>query len=332
MALALWTPLLLSYQIVPFIPKDKSSNLLYQTSDDQVRYLLQNQNTLNLIEMAKSTQVHKSESDITHLELIATKNKKHILLAEDTTPFTNFNPNKNKKIYWGAFKGSTINYLGDGSMPKLHLNDQWASYFDAEKKSIVFESLLLLGKNTYRLSLNNKYSTYFIPEVSVIEHEQVLYTDLNEKGEEALISYNLKSKAFSFIHKTVGVGKKISHCMLGNELLIAEFDLSATPQLTLFSLVFRGDKNFSDKKTYYTDNYKYLPRLVCGPKDNSVFLLKNPAPMEKQKFSNQSILVNISIPKANTLEIPFDRFFSQIYLMDERILLQSSGKIYQVVK
>jgi len=323
---------ILAYQIVPFIPKDKSSNLLFQTSDDQIRYLVQNQNTLSLIELAKSTQIHKSKSEFSHFELVDSKSKKHILLSEDEPPFTSFNPKKNKKIYWGTFKGTTLNFLGEGSMPKLHLNDLWASYFDAEKKVIIFESLELLGKNTYRLNLNNKHSPYFIPEVSIIDFEQVLYTDLNEKGEEALISYNLKTKAFSFLHKAIGVGKKISHCIQDNELIIAEFDLTSSPQLTLFSMLYQSNKSFSQKKNYLTDNGKYLPRIICSPKDKSVFLLKNSAPIEKQQFSTQSVLVNISIPKVNTLEIPFNRYFSQIYLMDERILLQTSGRIYQVVK
>jgi hypothetical protein len=321
-----------AYQIVPFIPKDKSSNLLYQTADDQVRYLLQNQNTLSLVEVAKSTQIHKSQSEIAHMEVIATKTKKHILVQEDNQPFSYFNPKKNKKIYWSTFKGTTLNLLGEGSMPKLHLDDQWASFFDAEKKAIQFESLELLGKQSYKINLNNKFSSYFIPEVSFIDYDQVLYTDINEKGEEALITYNLKNKAFSFIHKVVGPGKKISFCLQEKEIIIAEYDLGSTPQLSLFSITYRGERNFSDKKTYLTDNNKYLPRILCSPKDKSVFLLKYSAPIEKQRFGSQSILVNISIPKVNTMEIPFDRFFSQMYLMDDRILLQSSGRIYQVVK
>jgi len=321
-----------AYQIVPFIPKDKSSNLIYQTADDQIRYLLQNQNTLSLVEIAKSTQIHKSNSDIAQIEVIATKTKKHILVQEDDQPFSYFNPKKNKKIYWGKFQGNTLNLLGEGSMPKLHLDDQWASFFDAEKKSIQFESLELLGKQSYKINLNNKYSSYFLPEVSFIDYDQVLYTDINEKGEEALITYNLKNKSFSFIHKVVGPGKKISFCLQEKEIIIAEFDLTSSPQLSLFSISYRGDKNFSDKKNYLTDYNKYLPRILCSPKDKSVFLLKYSASLEKQRFGSQSILVNISIPKVNTLEIPFDRFFSQLYLMDDRILLQSSGKIYQVVK
>lgn len=322
----------MAYQIVPFIPKDKASNLLFQSSDDQVRYLLQNQNILSLVEVAKSTQLYKASVESAQYEIMATSSKRHILVSLDETPFINFDPNKNKKLFWGTYKGTTLNPLGEGSLPQLHLDDQWASYFDASKKTLTFESLQMLGKNTYKLTLNNKFSPYFIPEVSMIDYEQVLYTDLNEKGEEALISYNLKTRAFVFIHKTVGPGKKISHCSIGNDIIIAEFDLNSNAQVSLFGMTFRDNKTFSDKITYFTDNGKYQPKILCRQKEKSIFLLKSSVNSEKYKFGNQSILVNISIPKVNTIEIPFDRSFSQIFSMDDRVLLQSSGRIYQVVK
>lgn len=321
-----------AYQIVPFIPKDKSSNLLFQSSDDQVRYLLQNQNMLSLVEAAKSTPVHKADAEIVQYEVLVSSSKRHILVSLDDTPFINFDPRKNKKLFWGTYKGSTLNFLGEGSMPQLHLNDLWVSYFNGEKKSITFESLLMLGKNSYKISLNNKHSPYFIPEISMIGYEEVLYTDLNEKGEVALILYNLKSKSFSFIHKTVGAGKKISFCQLENEILLAEFDLYNNPQVSIYSLFFRGDQTFSEKKNYYNSNGKFLPKLLCSLKEKSLFLLKENVPSDKQRYSNQSILINISIPKINVLEISYDRTFAQLFMMDERVLLQSSGRIYQVVK
>lgn len=321
-----------AYQIVPFIPKDKSSNLLYQTSDDQVRYLMQNQNALFLVEMSKSTQIHKTNSEFAQYEITSSKSKKNLLVTVDESPFLDLNPNKNKSIYWSTFKGTNLNLLGMGSSAKLHHDDQWVSYFDAHKKTIHFESMQMLGKNSYTINLNNKYSMYYIPEVHMVDHEQVLYTDLNEKGEEAVISYNLKNKTFVFIHKTVGSGNKLSLCLQNSDILISEFSLNSNEQVSVFQLNYRGSRNFSEKKNYFSTKGKFLPRILCSPHDSSFFLLKSSTSNEKQQFGNQSTLINISMPKLNSVEIPFDRSFSQFFTMDERVMLQSSGRIYQVVK
>lgn len=320
-----------SLEVIPFLPKDKSSSLLYQSSNDQIKYISQNQNTVSLVDVAKNTIIYQSNNEISRFQIIATPAQKNILLEIDNNPFTSQNLKKNKKIYWGIYKGVNVNELGEGLFPKLHLNDDWASFYNFSTNSLIFHYLPLLGKNNYKISLNNKVSPYFIPEVGFIEHEQILYTDINEKGEEALITLNLKTNNFIFLHKTVSHGKKLTFCVIDNNIVFGEVDSTSQANFSLFYMPYNGDKSFGEKKNIFNDNGKYVPSLVCSPFDKSVFLLKRSP--KKSKYSDPpTLLMNISIPKGNYTETLLDRPFSQILTMDSRLLLSSGGKFYQVVK
>lgn len=329
--LSLGHKILFALEVIPFLPKDKSSSLLYQSSNDQVKYISQNQNTVSLIDNSKNTMIYQSNNEISRFQIYATAFQKNVLLEVDDMPFLTQNPRKNKKIFWGIFKGGSVNELGEGAYPKLHLGDDWVSYYDFSKKSIIFHYLPLLGKNNYKIFLNNKSSPYFLPEVNFLEHEQIIYTDVNDKGEEALISLNLKTNNFIFLHKSTSADKKISHCIMDNNIVFGEFDSTSQSNFSLYHMTYNGEKSFSEKKNIFNDNGKYLPSLICSPFDKSIFVLKRS--LSKSKFADPpTLLINISIPKGNSTELSLDRPFSQLLTMDSRLLLVSGGKFYQVVK
>lgn len=227
-------------------------------------------------------------------------------------------------LYISKFGSKSVEKIGNGVNPRLHLNDQFISYFIPRTKELIIHSLEQRSRK-WTIKLLNNVNPYFSPEVIVLNEEEIIYTDINPKGYSAIVYYNTLTKKITTYLKASTPGSKIELCLNDNKLYIGQFR-----QIENFG---ESKIDYIDSKTFslksqpiglYTSNLNDTGNLICTANKNSIYFIQTN--QTGQRFKND--LVELDITTKNIKMITQQGDITQAINMDGRIVIPYQGKIF----
>jgi hypothetical protein len=310
-----------------FTPQSKTEQVLFISSDDKFRYLKLT-DEINLYYFDGIKTVFKSKHPFSHAELITSSSKVKAVLAVDLNPFDTMRLRKNKDLFVADFGNPKSDFalMAKGDFPKLHLNDAWLSFLDWDKRTLNLLFLPFTQKASYQLKVAHGKNPFFVPKAAMVDQESFFYTDGNEKGEEAVIYFNMTTKKFKIVHKVNRPENTIALCSMMERIFIAQWPAKSNEAAHIIELTNWKGSNFPSKKVIYENTLPHRGNIICRPELGTIAFLRAPSQSSKQQFS----VTQVNSKDDSTEVLNGDYSFSSLFLMDQRLMAQEGGKFYVV--
>ncbi len=305
------------------IAKQDLTNIRFFSRDGKFVYYQRKSGDLVFSTNYAATTILKGQEN-TQYFITATIARKKILIIQDEEFHTDLNLRGNRKIYAVDFGGNKPIHIGYGINPKLHLDDQLASFFDPLKKSIQFIYLNNDGVS-FEIKLFNKINPFFIPQVAALDKNRIIFTDLNNEGFPGLILFKKSDNTIRPIFKSSGPLYKIELCQSYGQLYFGQFAIDHPSQGSLIAQAFFDEKDTMTTTPIYSSNNFERGNLICDISKNEIFFIKT----DTNSFKKQSYdvaKITIDQKKVDSLTTLSD--VGQIISLDGILLLPYQGKTY----
>ncbi len=301
--------------------KQEISNLRFISSDGKFTYYQRKSGNLVL-----STNYNVEESiklsENTHFQVKASNARKWILASADENYQTHYSMRKSLKIYKIPFGKSQSHLIGQGLAPQLHLNDEWASWFSPKERKIEFFNLNKDGLKFF-IPLSNTRNPYFVPEVVMINNNQILFTDLNKEGFPGILIFEINSKKTKLFHKFESPNIKIGLCLKDEKIYLIRHGLDNIEKATIIREIKSEKLDYTQSKLIYNSDKNDTGQMVCQISGPSIFFIKNITDQEGN-LAYEVAQLNI---KNKEVKIISDVFFAtQLLEMDGKLLLPHNGE------
>jgi hypothetical protein len=224
--------------------------------------------------------------------------------------------------------GTVVTTIGQGRFPRLHLNDDWATWYDPKTQTIHVQ-FLPVAKRHFIIRLGRKHNPFFWPEVIMVDSENVLYTDVNDKGNSALLSYNLVSNNVTVLSKALLPGSRLEICSGDNYAALGEFPypgavLSSSISVMAWKVV-PGLSGFT--KIYQTTDAD-LGQMICDRQ--KVYFVKTTS-FDRETNTRNTEAASIDIYSKKIDILTSLQRVTNLVNMDGRILLPLREEVYVLV-
>jgi hypothetical protein len=324
-SLLLFTAFLQAAELPKLLTKHAPETLRYLSMDGRYFYVQKRPGVLGLVSSFRSNDFL---SDASFSDFIVTGSRFKRRLAIEIVPLahTEFSLVKNHKIMVVSWGNTNAKEVGTGKAAKLHLNDEWITYFNALTKTLHVQNLVTDKK--YDISLSTKANPFFVPEVEMVTEDTVVYSDINESGFVALISYNLKTQKNNIIYKAPQTGTHIELCQNKGYLAIGEFPYEGvTRGSKILKININGQTNLSGFSTIYDAVAQDIGNMICMK--DSIFFIKTTG--QNKELTTKTSEVAKLILKNEKIELKSEMGnVGQLVEMDERVLIPLRGEFYVV--
>ncbi len=230
---------------------------------------------------------------------------------------------KNHKIYVVDYGNSATREVGSGRNAKLHLRDEWITFYSMTDRKILIQNLVTQKK--FEIKLSKKSNPYFIPEVEMVSDRTLVFSDINEQGYAALISYDLQTLKSSILIKSAQTATKLELCQHNGYLAIGEFPYEGLSRNSKIQLITLGDSNLAGHTTIYSSVEQDTGNMICLA--DSIYFIKT---MNQDKNLNYKVTeaVKLDIKSHNLSARSSLKYVSQLIEMDGRVLIPFRGEFY----
>ncbi len=222
-------------------------------------------------------------------------------------------------------KGNTsVTEVGQGRIPRLHLNDEWITFYRPYERVISGEQIKT--KKKFEIKLSNKNNPFFQPQVVMLNPETIVYTDMNEQGYEAILSTNTKTQKTQVVYKSPRLGNRLEICSNKGYIAYGEFPYTDLKSYSKISIS-KNNQGYSlnNFSTVYETDANDIGRMVCL--ENSLYFVKTTEHNRKIGFKKtEAAQINLSNDKL-TIKSDLEQV-AQIINMDGRILIPFRDNIY----
>ncbi len=304
--------------------KQAINNLRFISKDGKYTYYQRRSGSLLLSTNYKVQEVLKGKLGSQYL-VSSTHARKKLVITQDENFHNFFAIRKPLKIYVSDFGSLSPRYIAAGTSPRLHMDDNWISWFNPQAKVINFLNLRnsALG---FEIRLATKKNPYFIPEVIMSSDNLIYYTDLNSKGIPGLIEYDRKNKKVKAILKANAATQKIELCLYNDKLYIAEFAMDSAATGTTITMAKRYDIDAGKRKILYESSKNDLGNLVCSINESNIYFIKNTTNKDKNILNYEAVQLNTVTKTIKPLSNV--KYATQIINMDGRLILPYREKLY----
>ncbi len=306
------------------LTKQSIFNLRWVSLDGEKTYYQRSSGDLILSTKYRVIEILKGKEN-TNYNIHTTRHRKTIVFTKDESFHNWLGIRHPKEIYISNFKSEKKpEFIGKGIKPKLHLEDKWISYFDPLGRVI---HLINSKHNVLRLKikLRNTHNPYFVPEVSMIDKDTVIYTDLNTKGQTGVLIYKKLLKKVEPSMKVSDVREKVEFCNNGQELIIGVFGTSISKQGSQIYTLPIKDLNFKKLTSIYKSKLNDIGNIECDHDEKIFYFSKNITPKNKKQLYE---IAKIDI-KTKKVEIVSDlTYATELINLDGRLLIQHRGNYY----
>lgn len=314
---------LFAKELPKFLTKHSLESIRFITLDGRYAYLQKRQGVLGMISSFRSVDFI---SDQANSDFLVKDSRFKQRLAVEIIPnhHKEINLIKNHKIVVVDWGKTQTREIGLGRSSKLHLGDEWISYYDPIQKFISLHNILT--QKIYQIKLSPKISPYFFPEVEMISADTIIYTDVNDKGYIALVQYNLVTQKSNVIYKSNQNGTRIELCQDKGYVAIGEFpydDIARTSKILQIQL--SGTTNLAGYTTIYSSTDSDLGNMLCT--DNSIYFIKTMT-HEKKINLKQTEAVKLDLKTTQVATVTDLGTVTQLISMDGRILIPFRGEYY----
>lgn len=305
------------------LTKHGVNSIRYISMDGRVAYVNKRPGVLALVGFFQSKDfltVSQSSDFIVH----ASKDKVRILIEVIPSMHTEYNLLKEHKIHVSKFGDTSTKEVGVGQNARLHLADEWMSYYRPKEKEIVIENLVTEKK--YSILLSQKPTTFFVPEVIMLNSETVVYTDVNDQGIAGVIAYNLKTAKSTIVFKSSQSGTRIELCRGEDYLAAGEFPYDGiTRKSQIVRMKTASASNLLNYDTLYSSLDQDLGNMTCS--ERAVYFVKT-LNQDKKLGLKKTEVAELEL-KTGKVKVRTDlSHVSHVLNMDGRILAPFRGEFY----
>lgn len=313
-------PLLATKQLV--------SKIVFISEAGDFSYYIKGTNTLMFASKYSVKEVISGPSD-SHFTIVSSGDLKKLII--DLDPFYLYGSEiRSHFLYSIDYGGTVLKPIGKGMYPKLHLNDTFISYYLPSERTIKFQSLVYdQNYNRFTIKLHNPISPYFIPEVVMYNENNILYTDRNSDGKEAIFLLQRNKGSVNVMMKSPKQFQRVELCLSeGEDLIIGLFSmLEKGGESEIYSLNLKKSKDFSQIKKLYSSGQSDLGKIICTIKGPNLYFIKNMSSSNSLTFV-KSELASINKKTKEIAIISELGSVTQILNISNRILIPIQGQIY----
>ncbi len=311
------------------ITKQAIHNIRFMDKEGKFTYYKRKSGDLLLSTNFDSKTILKGKSTSNFL-ISGSSARKKLAIEQDDGYLNAHNLRANNQIYIADFGVAQANLTGAGQFPQLHLKDSWLSYYDIEQNQLILKPIIKQQGTTasqITIKLRNRANPYFIPEVTIVNPEEVLYTDINQDGLSAIIYYNTISKDIRTVYKSQRPGHKLEICKNGKSIFFAEFsqvDISpgfSSISMTAMENILKPD----DLKNLYKSPLSDIGNIICNIDKENLYFIQ--VTKKNSSVANQD-LVSLNISSKKIEKISDLKYVTQAVNMDGRILIPFQGVTY----
>lgn len=306
-----------------FLTKHSLESIRFISMDGRYAYIQKRPGVLGLVSSFRSTDFI-SENSSNDFLVKDSRQKERLIIETIPNAHNEFNVIKNHKIAVVDWGKSQVRNIGIGRDARLHLEDEWISYYDAIERMITIQNIVTEKK--FQVRLSPKSSIYYIPEVELISPDTMVYTDVNDKGYVALIQYNLVTQKSNVLYKSSQNGTRIELCQQRGYLGIGEFpydDINRTSKILQIKLT--GSTNLAGYSTIYNSTDSDLGNMVCH--ENAIYFIKTLTHSRKLN-TKQTEAVKLDLKTTQVKTLTDLQTVNQLISMDGRVLVPFRGDYY----
>jgi hypothetical protein len=306
-----------------FYTKHATDTLRFITMDGRYAYVQKRPGVLSLVSSFRSVDF-LSEANGNDYIVRGSRFRTRLAIESVPNPHDEMNLLKNHPIYVVDFGNTGTRAVGAGRNAKLHLNDEWLSYYDAVTRVIHIQNLVTQKK--YEIRTARKANPFFVPEVEMVSTRAVVYTEINEAGFAALVSFDLEAQRSTVAYKSAQTATRLELCLTTEYLGLGEFPYDGVSRGSKLLLVNLGDGlNLAGFTTLYSAIEQDLGNIVCRP--DHIYFIKT---MNQDPALNYKVTEAVRLDvKTKTLEARSSlKFATQLLEMDGRVMIPFRGDYF----
>ena len=305
--------------------KQEISNLRFISSDGKLTYYQKKSGSFVLstnYNVEESIKLNKN----THFQVRTSSAKKWILVSANENFQTHYSLREPLKIYKIPFGKSKSQLIGQGLAPQLHLDDEWASWFLPKEKKINFFNLNKEGLQFF-IPITNIKNPYFTHSALMVNNNQILFTDLNEKGLPGILLFEKNTKKISLFQKFESPNVGIELCQKNKKIYIIRYGLDSIAKATTIREISHEKLDYTQSKLIYNSSKNDIGQMVCQISKDSIFFIKN---VSDQKGNLLYEIAQLNTKNKEIKIISDVSFATQLLEMDGNLLLPYNGN-YRVL-
>lgn len=313
----------LSAELPQFLTKHSLDTLRYISMDGRYAYVQKKPGVLGLVSSFRSVDF-LSDTNQSNFLIKDSRFKQRLAIEAIPDAHLEYSLNKNHKIFVIDYGNSNPREIGQGRKARLHLKDEWISYFNAVEQILHLENLVTQKK--YEIKLSRKPNPFFMPEVEMINSSTIMYTDINEAGYAAIISYNLTTQKSTIHYRSPQSATRIELCQQDQYIGIGEFPYDGVNRGSkIFSIKTTAGVNLAGFTTLYQSVEQDIGNMVCLPE--SIYFVKT---MNQNKRLNYKVTEAVRLDlRSQKMTIKSDlKHVNQLIEMDGRVLLPLRGEFF----
>lgn len=314
---------LFAKELPKFLTKHSTQSIRFITLDGRFAYLQKRQGVLGMNSSFRSVDFISDQSQSDFL-VKDSRFKQRLTIEIIPNSQKEINLIKNHKILVVDWGKTQTREIGLGRDSKLHLGDEWISYYNPLQKVISVQNILT--QKLFQIKISPKMTPFFFPEVEMVSTDTVLYTEVNDKGYIALIQYNLVTQKSNVLYKSNQNGTRLELCQDKGYVAIGEFpydDIARTSKILQIQL--SGSTNLAGYSTIYSSTDSDLGNMVCLEK--SIYFIKTMTHIKKLNSKvTEAVRLDLKTTKVQT--VTDLGTVTQLLSMDGRILIPSRGDFY----
>lgn len=308
-------------ELPKFLTKHSTETLRYITMDGRFAYVTKKSGVLGMVSSFRSVDFI-AEPAASDFLVKASRFKQRIAIEAVPFPHDEMSFLKNHKILVADFGSTVTREVGKGRSARLHVNDEWITFYDVQERMI--RVLNLVTQKKFDIAVSKKANPFFIPQVEMVNGRSLVYTDINESGFSALVSYDLETLKSNIVYKSPQNATRLELCQHETYLAVGEFPYDGVTRGSKISIVpFSGSMNLSGLNTLYSSVEQDIGNMVCL--SDRIFFVKT---LNHNKELNQKTTEAVMLTiKTQAIEArSMLKTVAQLIEMDNRVLIPFRGE------
>lgn len=306
--------------------KQSLNNIRFISSNGKYTYFQKNSGELLLSKNYKNYNILKNESN-TEYFIHSSNDKKKLIIEVDELFHTKNSYTKLNKLYILDYGKENVEEIGQGVAPRLHVNDQYYSFFDPKLKRIDYFRVSDKDK-VFSIKLANSLNPFYIPETTMITMHDILYTDINKDGQNAILAHSIIDKKTQTIYKSTLSGAKIEYCLMNKKLYVGEFsfgDIDSNSKILEIPLY--GNPEYKNYKILYQSQQSDIGNMRCSNGD--IYFIKTLTYNKELNLKSTEIAKYDTKIKQTTIMSDL-KYVTQIIKIDDMIVSPFRGNYYLI--
>ncbi len=325
----LWISILLfaisanAQELPHFLTKHPSDMLRFISMDGRYAYLKKKPGVLGFASNFRSMDF-LNEGQQNEFIVTGSRHKNRLAIESIPNPHTVMNLLKKHRIFVVDYGNSVPRLVGEGRNARLHLGDEWITYFDPMDKIIHIQNLVT--QKRYEIKLSKKSNPFFVPDIEMLGADMIYYNDINESGYSALVAYKLSTKQNKIVYKSSQSATKLELCSGPDYLAVGEFPYDGVNRGSSIQYIkFQDTVGSAGLTSLYSSIEQDTGNIICRP--DSLYFIKT-FNWDKELNYKVSDVVKLDIKTKKIQAKSNLKHVTQLIEMDGRVLIPMRGEFF----